>query len=118
MFNERIDSVLYRSKKEINTCYSDVLVLVTRRVPAVMACTSCHVAVAAVTHSVGSGSEAPDLCPKDVKISAPLRDRFRYVQSFQVSEQGHWAAVGAEQPAGLKNRGKPLLCCSDGAVMY
>ncbi len=35
----------------------------------------------AVTRRVGSGSEAPARCPKDVEISAPLRDRFRYVQS-------------------------------------
>jgi hypothetical protein len=93
MFDGRNDSVLYLSKKEINTCYSDVLVPVTRRVTAVMACTLCHVAVAAVMRSVGSGSEAPDLYPKDVKISAPLRDRFWYVQSFQAPEQGHYCGA-------------------------
>ncbi len=36
----------------------------------------------AITRRVGSGSEAPARCPKDVKISAPIRDRFRYVQSL------------------------------------
>ena len=57
------------------------------RVTAVMAFTSCHVAAAAVTRSVGSGSEAPARCPKDVKTSAPLQDRFRYVQSPQSETQ-------------------------------
>jgi hypothetical protein len=62
----------------------------TRRVATRRACHDCraalarasgHVAAAAVTRGVGSGSEAPARCPKDAKISAPLRDRFRYVQS-------------------------------------
>ncbi len=50
-----------------------MLVLVTRRVTAVVHVVSRR--TTAVTRCVGSGSEAPVLCPKDAKISAPLRDR-------------------------------------------
>jgi hypothetical protein len=84
LMNVSIGFIPIDRKKEISTCDLDMLVPVTRRVTAVMAYSAVHVVsrrATAVTRRVGSCSVAPARCPKDVKISAPLRDHLRSVQS-------------------------------------